>query len=97
MFVIRIVGVIGIVFGLFILLDCLAGSTLVGPGVKGAGWWARVLQTMFSPHGALAGTVIGIACVSGGLLLLLQPRRTWLAGGVAVAMVVLVLAAVACG
>ena len=90
---IRLVGIIGIVFGLLFLFYLFLGSTLVPPTLIGAAWWATVFRTMFSA--ALTGTVIGIAFVVSGLFLLLQPRRKWISWAVLSFMAVLLLIVVA--
>ena len=67
----RIVGVLFTAFGAMFLLYLFLWSTLVPPDLKGAAWWAAVFHMMFGP-GAILGTMVGIVCVGGGLILILQ-------------------------
>ena len=70
----RLAGISFALFGAMLLFYIFAWSTLLPPTLTGAAWWSAVLRTMFGP-GAI-GTLIGIACVVGGLFLVLQqPRR----------------------
>ena len=67
----RIAGVLFMAFGAMFLLYVFLWSTLQPPDLKGAAWWGPVFHTMFGPAGVL-GTGLGIVCVGGGFILLLQ-------------------------
>ncbi|HVS34781.1 MAG TPA: hypothetical protein VMS17_04310, partial [Gemmataceae bacterium] len=91
----RMAGVIAAIFGVFFLLYIFAMCTLVPPGLIGIDWWTKVLGKMVSQT-AISGTVVGVVCVMGGIILLFVPagRCTRIAAAIAIgALAVLIVAA----
>jgi hypothetical protein len=70
----RLVGFVGVVFGVLFLLYLFVNSTLLPPEITGLKWWMMGIQKMFSP-GVLVGTLIGIASVAAGMSLLLMGKQ----------------------
>ena len=95
----RLAGIAAASFGVLFLFYIFLNSTLLPPGLKGMAWWSAVLRTMVS-RGAVAGTLLGVLFVIGGIVLIFQGRRhrlSVLSVAVLVVLGVLTLLAVALG